>query len=336
MNARQQLARLLPLAILVLLASVGLRGGIGWNGTLNGPLRQYGIIIGIALEVILGTLLALTYYLERRASRAGPGHPTATAGDEAEGADIAGRLRVLLRLLLGAVMAATAVSLLVALHLHSFARPPQHGTLPHRFQPTPKSPPRADSQGSGLSIPLKPILYALLIVALLAALAFSIWWARRLRRVLLAPTALPDSAPEEELREAVASGRAAMAALDDARAAIIACYEAMEQSLAERGTARGAAGTPDELLRHATEQKIITGNGGRRLTTLFYEARFSTHDLGPGTRDAATQALDDLAAELGGSGQPGGSGHDAPGGDGPGRDGPDGGGWDELTAGTTS
>jgi hypothetical protein len=31
---------------------------------------------------------------------------------------------------------------------------------------------------------------------------------------------------------------------------------------------------------------------------LFYEARFSTHELGPGTRDAAVAALDDLMAEL--------------------------------------
>jgi hypothetical protein len=31
---------------------------------------------------------------------------------------------------------------------------------------------------------------------------------------------------------------------------------------------------------------------------LFYEARFSTHPLGTGQRDAASAALDELAAEL--------------------------------------
>jgi hypothetical protein len=31
---------------------------------------------------------------------------------------------------------------------------------------------------------------------------------------------------------------------------------------------------------------------------LFYEARFSTHELDPRTRDAAVTALDDLTAEL--------------------------------------
>ena len=35
-----------------------------------------------------------------------------------------------------------------------------------------------------------------------------------------------------------------------------------------------------------------------RLTALFYEARFSSHPLGPAQRDAAEQALDELAAAL--------------------------------------
>ena len=48
----------------------------------------------------------------------------------------------------------------------------------------------------------------------------------------------------EQLREAVESGRSALRTVDDARAAIIACYLAMETTLAERGTARGAAGRP--------------------------------------------------------------------------------------------
>jgi hypothetical protein len=49
MTARQQIARLLPLVLLVVLVIAGLRGSVpapGWNG----PLRAYGIAIGIALE----------------------------------------------------------------------------------------------------------------------------------------------------------------------------------------------------------------------------------------------------------------------------------------------
>ena len=84
----------------------------------------------------------------------------------------------------------------------------------------------------------------------------SIWWARRLR-----PSITPSeddfiAEDSEDLREAVESGRSALRTLDDARAAIIACYVAMENSLAERGAARGVADTPDEVLARATETGI--------------------------------------------------------------------------------
>ena len=96
----------------------------------------------------------------------------------------------------------------------------------------------------------------------------------------------------------MAEGTAALAAIDDARAAIIACYVAMERSLADRGTARDAADTPDELLRRAVASGTVHGGAAGRLTALFYEARFSTHPLDAGQRDAASAALDELAAEL--------------------------------------
>jgi len=102
----------------------------------------------------------------------------------------------------------------------------------------------------------------------------------------------------DELREAVESGRAALAGIDDARAAIIACYVAMEQSLAERGTRRAVADTPDELLARAVAANVVRRDAAGRLTRLFYEARFSTHALTGGQRAAASAALDELAAEL--------------------------------------
>jgi hypothetical protein len=42
----------------------------------------------------------------------------------------------------------------------------------------------------------------------------------------------------------------------------------------------------------------VRGTAAARLTALFYEARFSSHPLGRGQRDAAEQALDELAAAL--------------------------------------
>jgi hypothetical protein len=160
----------------------------------------------------------------------------------------------------------------------------------------PTGQPRQGGSGSTFHIPLGPILYGLLVVALVAAVAITIWWSTRLRRPA-APLVIEDVSTEE-LREAVAEGRAALAEVDDARAAIIACYVAMERSLAERGTARAAADTPDELLTRAVASGVVRGGAAGRLTALFYEARFSTHPLGSGQRDAASAALDELAAEL--------------------------------------
>jgi hypothetical protein len=96
----------------------------------------------------------------------------------------------------------------------------------------------------------------------------------------------------------VESGRSALRTLDDARAAIIASYVAMERSLADRGTARGVADTPDELLARATSGNIVRGAAPARLTALFYEARFSSHPMDQAQRQAAVQALDELADAL--------------------------------------
>lgn len=303
MNARQQLARVVPLAVLVMLAAVGLRGAVTgprWDG----PLRAYGVPIGIAVEVICAVLLVITYYREQTAARReleAMRARTAPAPD-ADDRDVAQSLRLHLRILLYMAMIAIAFALLLNLHLHMFTR------VPHRIikTPTPLSTKTLRPVSPAPIIPAAEVhlaLYGLLIVALLAVLAVSIWVARRLRPPVALPGMLAEAEDEESegLREAVASGRAAMADLDDARMAIIACYEAMERSLAERGAARGVAGTPDELLNRAIDREIIRGAAARRLTGLFYEARFSSHQLGVDKRDAAVAALDELARELGGA-----------------------------------
>jgi hypothetical protein len=317
MNARQQLARVVPLAVLVLLAAIGLRGrvpGPRWDG----PLRAYGVVIGIVIEVICVVLLVITYYRERAAQREEFEALRAQASGDAAGAasavlaqdmdadiddrDVAQSLRVHLRLLLVASMLAVAAALLVNLHLHIFSGKPRTIIRPVPAIPT-KIRPRGAPQVAVPAAVVHSVVYGLLVAALLVVLIVGIWWARRLSRSLAPPAILGDAAADDEsqgLREAVASGRAAMTDLDDARAAIIACYEAMEQSLAERGAAREVAGTPDELLSRATDRNLIRGQAARRLTRLFYEARFSSHRLGAGARDAAAAALDELAAELGG------------------------------------
>jgi hypothetical protein len=292
MTARQQIGRLLPLVLLVVLVIAGLRGAVAaprWNG----PLKSAGVPIGLVLEVILGALLVVTLRRDGTARRAAERLPYTGVDPEVEPP---AALRWVLKYVLGASMIAVAVVLISNLHLHYFGKLPST-RLPLALKP--KIAPEQDTThagGSTLHIPWDPILYGLLVLVLLAAVVISIWWSTRLRRP--APPLPIADLSADELREAVESGRVALAGIDDARAAIIACYLAMEQSLADRGARRAVADTPDELLARAVAANVVRGAAAGRLTTLFYEARFSTHALVGGQRDAASAALDELAAEL--------------------------------------
>ena len=290
MTARQQIARLLPLVLLVVLVIAGLRGVVPaprWDG----PLKADGVAIGLALEVVFGALLLVVRARDATARRAAPSRPYNAVAPDIE-PPLA--LRLTLKYVLSLGMLGIAVVLIANLHLHLFGGGP--GSAPNQKTKHNLRPPLRPAGGGSLNIPLGPILYALLIVAIVAAVAVSIWWSTRLRRP--ARPAVIEDVTADELRAAVDEGRAALAGIDDARAAIIACYVAMERRLAERGAARGAADTPDELLARAVAAGVVRGGAAGRLTALFYEARFSTHPLVAGQRDAASAALDDLAAEL--------------------------------------
>ncbi|MGD0701839.1 MAG: DUF4129 domain-containing protein [Trebonia sp.] len=293
MTARQQIARLLPLVLLVILAAAGLRGEV-LSPRWNGPLKSDGVPIGLALEVILAALLVITFRRDAAARRAAERRPYTGEPADAEPSVV---LRFALKWLLSAGMLAVAVVLISDLHLHFFGKatpprqpPAQAGKVKAQRLPV--------SHGGGwtLHIPWGPILYGLLVVVLIAAVVISIWWSSRLRKAA-EPLVITDTGTEE-LREAVESGRAALAEIDDARAAIIACYVAMERSLAERGTKRSVADTPDELLARAVAAGTVRGPAASRLTALFYEARFSTHPVAVSQRAAASAALDELADEL--------------------------------------
>ena len=190
---------------------------------------------------------------------------------------------------LGAGAAAVAVATIVGLHLHLFTPLPKTPRSPVLPTATPSPPVLRPGSGHGTSfhLPLAALLYTLLVVVLLAGLVLSVWWARRLRPSIGAREDGFIAHDSEDLREAVESGRSALRTVDDARAAIIACYVAMENSLAERGAARGIADTPDELLARARQSGIVRGTAAARLTALFYEARFSSHPLDQRQREAA-------------------------------------------------
>jgi hypothetical protein len=290
--------QLVPLVLLILLGLTGLSGVLTpprWDG----PLQRDRLIVGLALEVVLVVLFVITNRRQRAATRLARlralGQRTGPATDVAT-TEMAAKLRAVLLFVLGGGIAAAAVVMLTNLKLPTGIRA--------KLPPPPRIPKgkrdlRGHNRHPDFHFPLTALLYGLLVVLLIAAVLLSIWWARRQRPSVAAkPDGFMAEDPEEDLREAVESGRTALRELDDARAAIIACYVAMEASLAQRGTTRGAADTPDELLARATGQGVVRGTAAIRLTALFYEARFSSHPLDPGQRDAAEQALDELAATL--------------------------------------
>ena len=143
------------------------------------------------------------------------------------------------------------------------------------------------------------IAFLLAATAGLTAAAAAWLWLRRPRRMTAELAVPPQDAPPP-LAAAVAAGSTALAAGATARDAIISCYAAMEQSLAVAGAPRRAADTPEELLRRAVGAGVLRTPAAGRLTTLFREARFSPHPLGPAQRDAARTALDEIARDLAG------------------------------------
>jgi hypothetical protein len=270
-------ARPIIVAVLLLVVLAGMSAaGPAVGG--RGPWRQDALGLGIALEVGLGLLQIAIAIRVRRSPDAG---------------HLAAVLRSGVRTLAAGVMI-TIVAVAVVnvtgtehgskvLKILTGAR--QKPKVVHKF-----------AKGSTVSgAYVSYIVYALIVLIAISACVVLI---TRLRRS--APGGYADEPVDEadELRHAVESGRTALREVDDARAAIIACYVAMEGSLASAGTARTVAETPDELLGRAAATGLLHGPAAARLTGLFYEARFSSHPLPAAAKDDARQALDAISAEL--------------------------------------
>jgi len=267
--------------LLLMLIIVGV-GAAGPAAGSEGPWRQHALIIGIGLEAALAALLA---GLAIRGRRSSPSDPLPAI------------LRRDLRRVVLTAMIAIVVFAGVAELEHNFG-----GARPHNNKVLEKARPKPFGHLPKLtqagSVHLGYLLYALLGLVLLAALVICAILIARMRPRSVGGYPIEPDDESASLRKAVESGRTALRTVDDARAAIIACYLAMENSLAKAGTARTAAETPDELLIRATATGLLRGPAAGQLTGLFYEARFSSHDLPATVKDAAMAALDEISAEL--------------------------------------
>jgi Domain of unknown function (DUF4129) len=281
-------------ARLVLVVLLGLLVALGAHGHFATPVwgtrsRLGDLAVAAGLEVVL---VGLILVLWARNLWAPPGQRLAT------------RLR---RALLGAlVVGALAVASASVALIPSVPRARQGRTRPQCPGPGcltrhPAQGPPPPGKAGSFHFPYD-VLYALVAAILLAAIvAVAIWVVRNSRRLPPPEPSPPAEEYGEVLEEALEGGRRALLALDDARAAIIACYVAMEESLANAGTARLSGETPDELLAKAASTLLVSAGAAKRLTSLFYEARFSSHPLHGNDKAAAVSALAELASELGGA-----------------------------------
>ena len=274
LNSRAALAVLL---LLLAIAGVGTAGPAISPTTASLPVV---IAAAAAIEVVLAVLLVALRWRPRVSE--GP----------------ATRLRMMLTgVIVIGLIAIPAGTLLAAITRLRPLRRLEKRRLVHAGRPT-KLPLGRRAHVTATTFPLQYVLIGLLVVAIVVA-AILIWkrrdaWARDRLDV---PPPDEDDTPAE-LARAVDSGRVALREVDDARAAIIACYLAMEGSLAEAGAARAAAETPDELLSRAGAARLVDAVPASRLTTLFYEARFSTHPMAQARRHEAERALAELAGSL--------------------------------------
>lgn len=84
----------------------------------------------------------------------------------------------------------------------------------------------------------------------------------------------------------------------DFRTAVMACYQRMCSLIAGRGVSRQEALTAREIEGLALAELGLSRRGVDDLTSLFEEARYSSHEIGPGQRDRAVECLTSIRREL--------------------------------------
>ena len=139
----------------------------------------------------------------------------------------------------------------------------------------------------------QPVPFALVVGGVAAAVVAFVLAERRRTRRLPAEAAVAD-----ELVGALELTLDDLRAERDPRRAVIAAYARMERALAAHGIPRRRYEAPHEYLARVLDDLTHGGRGARKLTELFEQARFSTHDIDPSLKDEAIAAVESLQAEL--------------------------------------
>jgi len=133
-----------------------------------------------------------------------------------------------------------------------------------------------------------------MVIAIAVVVAMTVWSRRR----RYADRSREPSPRLARLLDSLAAGHAALTSSTDPRAAIIACYAAMERGFAAAGSAPAEADTPAEVLARAADAGIIRSSAPGVLTGLFRRARYSAEPMTSADSGAAASALAQMRADL--------------------------------------
>lgn len=299
--------RVATVLVLLVLAGIAVRGYLPGGARASAPARSDSPASFIAFIALLTVGLAVFAFAVITAPRATtqPGAADGIGRLELRGL----RVRLHWRWVLLAV-AATLAWLLVLVLITRLTTTPVLPVPRPSGTPAPAPPPGAAPTrppDPATSAPSAFGYLAATTLTLLLVVAFAV--VRQARRAGQSPTlpqdgirTTPGHAPRgpERLARATELGLAEIGDLSrDPRAAIIACYVAMERGLAHApGAVPLASDTPSEVLARAVQHHALSVDSATELVELFTEARFSPHVMNEAHRETAVQALHRVLAEL--------------------------------------
>jgi hypothetical protein len=161
-----------------------------------------------------------------------------------------------------------------------------------------RPPAGAPSAGPGQLTAPSPSSIWPLITGMVIAVAIVVALTLLSRRRRPATTSHASKRRLAALLNSLAAGSDALAAGGEPRAAIIACYAAMERGFAAAGTAPAVADTPAEVLARATRSGLVRPEPAETLTGLFRRARYSTYPMTSADSRVAADALTEMRTDL--------------------------------------
>jgi hypothetical protein len=307
MPGDKAVARTVGVLALVLLALVALRGHLPGAPAEPAEPAQSGpgsLVAVIAMVAVSMAIIAIAVVNQTRRPAPAPSAGPIRRDRRGEGGAIPWKLLAVAAAGLLAWLVVVALLMRWGAQLAVDDPPavdPEPVPAPDSATPDPQPPPEAPDDG-------RPDVFGLLagVTVALIVLSAVVTFLGRRQSAPPAAAAPGSAAPAPPLDEGPDLARAAEVGLAeigdrsrDPRAAIIACYAAMERELEKSpGTHPQDSDTPSEVLARAVQGGVLRADSATDLVDLFEEARFSPHVMTEDHRADAIRALETVRSEL--------------------------------------